>query len=93
MPGRLLEPMPSVTLATLVKLVLASLVVGAVMGFLDVQPLDFYRWAARWIGDLLADFRQHAARAVTWLLSGAVVVVPVWLLFLLWRALGRKGRS
>jgi hypothetical protein len=83
--------MPRITLATVVKLVVASILVGAVMAYLDVQPLEVWRWLADRVGDVLADIRTYASRALTYFLLGAVVVVPIWLLFYLWRALRGKG--
>lgn len=83
--------MPRITLATVVKLVLASILVGAAMAYLDVQPQDVWRWLGQRLGAILADFRHYATRALTYLLLGAVVVVPIWLVFYLWRALKRKG--
>ncbi len=83
--------MPRITLATVVKLVLASILVGAAMAYFDVQPQDVWRWLGQRLGAILADFRHYATRALTYLLLGAVVVVPVWLVFYLWRAL--KGKS
>ncbi|BCX17886.1 MAG: hypothetical protein KatS3mg117_1568 [Geminicoccaceae bacterium] len=83
--------MPRITLATVVKLVVASILVGAVMAYLDVQPLEVWRWLADRVGDVLADIHTYASRALTYFLLGAVVVVPIWLLFYLWRALRGKG--
>lgn len=83
--------MPQITLATVVKLVLASMLVGAVLAFLDVQPLAVWRWLADQLGEVVGNIRHYAGRAVTWFLLGAVVVVPLWLLLFLWKALRGKG--
>jgi len=83
--------MPRITLATVVKLVVASILVGAAMAYLDVQPLEVWRWLADRLRDVLADIRSYATRALTYLLLGAVVVVPIWFVSYLWRALRRKG--
>lgn len=83
--------MPRITLATVVKLVVASILVGAAMAFFDVQPQDVWRWLADRIGAVLADIHHYASRALTYLLLGAVVVVPIWVLFYLWRAIRKKG--
>jgi len=83
--------MPRITLATVVKLVVASILVGAAMAYLDVQPLAVWRWLAARLRDALADIRFYATRALTYLLLGAVVVVPIWFVSYLWRALRRKG--
>ena len=83
--------MPRITLATVVKLVVASILVGAAMAYLDVQPLAVWRWVADRLRDVLADIRSYATRALTYLLLGGVVVVPIWFVSYLWRALRRKG--
>lgn len=82
--------MPRITFATVVKLVLASMMVGAVLAFLDVQPVAIWRWLADKVGDIAANIQHYAGRAVTWFLLGAVVVVPLWLLLFLWKALRGK---
>ena len=83
--------MPSITLGTVVKLLIWSLVVGAVLALLDIDPLDLFGWLKRGLEGLIADLGHYAGRAATYVLLGAVVVVPVWAALYLWRAL--KGRS
>ncbi len=79
--------MPRRTLSVVVKLFLASLAVGLAMTYFDLSP-----------GDLLEGARTTAVKAFNWgesfvgwawayVLVGAVVVVPIWLLRL-W--LGRR---
>ncbi len=66
---------------TIVKIVVASLIVGLFLGFFDIDPRE-----------LLADFGETVQRifsvvasvvewAVKYVLLGAIVVVPVWLIF------------
>lgn len=84
-------------LGTLLRLLVASLVVGVALAWLDVAP-----------GSLLARGRALALEAfamtrslverlvesggdvVAYVLTGAVVVIPLWLLGRLWRALRRR---
>lgn len=82
--------MPRITLATLLKLVIASILVGAAMAYLDVQPIQLWRWFAERLAEIFADIHYYASRAVTYFLLGAVVVVPIWFVIYLWRAIRRK---
>ncbi len=82
--------MPRITLGTVVKLVLASLAVGIVLAMLNVTPQDFlsnvveraraaFEWAAANVGE-----------AVSLVLVGAVIVVPIWLLVYIAKALKQR---
>ena len=77
-------------LAVLGKLLLASLIVGAILWTLDLTPNDLVRR----IGDLLRTMWDMAGdlgrNALTWILLGAVVVLPIWFVTRL-LALGRRG--
>jgi len=84
--------MPRNVLATIFKLLIASLLVGLVMHWLDITPrsliVDFGATMGR-LFDMLAGLFGWAAEYV---LYGACIVVPVWLVvFLLDRAKGRRG--
>jgi len=85
-------------LATLVKLLLASFVVGLVLTWLDLEPTDVvarareglnYGWAQ--LRALTGKLVDSAGDLVGYVLVGAVIVVPVWAVSLLWRALRRRG--
>lgn len=66
--------------AVLVKLVFLSLLVGAFMAFLNVTPVGLFERILRVIRDVL-DLGFESFREVgRWLLYGAMVVVPLWLL-------------
>ena len=83
--------MPRVTVATVVKLLIWSLVVGAALAFFDLTPQELFGSLAHWAADIVRDFQRYAGALVSYLLLGAVVVVPIWALSYLWRAL--KSRS
>ncbi len=66
--------------AVLVKLIFLSLLVGAFMAFLDVTPVRLLERLWFWLGSVL-DLSFETVRNVgRWLLYGAVIVVPLWLL-------------
>ncbi len=71
----------------LVKLVFLSLLVGAFLAFLDVTPFELVDHLVGWIRSVF-DLSFETVREVgRWILYGAVIVVPLWLLS---RLLGRR---
>jgi hypothetical protein len=81
---------PPITFATILRILLASLVVGMAMAWFDVRPDDILVW-------LTTSLREAAANAGAWIgwtvkyvLLGAVVVVPIWVLWYLLQLLRRR---
>jgi Family of unknown function (DUF6460) len=75
-------------LAVIIRLVLLSVVAGIVMSALGLQPADLPRWLAM-VGARIYDLGSGSLRTIfSYFLLGAVVVVPVWLLF---RLFGRRA--
>ena len=84
--------MPPTVRSTIIKLVVVSVIVGLFLGFFDINPRA-----------LMADFGETAQKifsivasvvewAVKYMLLGAVVVVPIWLIFfVIGRLRGRGG--
>lgn len=79
--------------ATLFKLALLSLAVGLVFAAFGIDPMDLWR-------DFGSTIRQAwtlALDAVTWswpyAALGAIVVLPLWLLYRIGMALGGKARG
>ena len=66
--------------STFIKLIFLSIIVGAFMAFLDLTPWglieNFVDFIRRVFGSGLAAVREVGR----WLLYGAIVVVPLWLL-------------
>lgn len=82
--------MARLTLATVVKLLLASLLVGWLLSLVDIGPQELLRGAlgqVRWLIDLAVSW---LGRSVSYLLLGAIIVVPAWLIYSLWKSL--RGR-
>lgn len=66
--------------SVLVKLLLLSLIVGAVMAFLGLSPLGLFRALEAFVRSIL-DMGTDAVREVLgWIAAGALVVVPLWLI-------------
>ncbi len=66
--------------AILVKLVFLSLLVGAFMAFLGVTPIGLISCVWRLIQSVL-DLGFDSLREVgRWIVYGAIIVVPLWLL-------------
>ncbi|PHZ85825.1 DUF6460 domain-containing protein [Paremcibacter congregatus] len=68
------------TLHVVWKLVIVSLLVGLALDFFDVSPVDLIHD----IPDTVAQVFDAVVRAIQWggkyVLLGAIIVVPVWLL-------------
>lgn len=69
---------------TLFKLLVASVVVGILLAFFGIQPTDLWRDFL----DTVARIWQMGFSAIDWsvryILLGAVVVLPIWLVVRLW---------
>jgi len=83
--------LPKVTVGTIVKLFLASLCVGLILAYFGKDPWDIIAWGQDTVQNLVGSAAEHFQTALKYVLLGAVVVVPVWLLHYLWRALRGKG--
>lgn len=69
---------------TIIQLVIASILVGAIFSFLNVGALDFWegvfsgvRNIVQAIGD---SFGEVIVNLITYLLLGGAVVIPIWLI-------------
>ncbi len=69
------------------KLVFLSLLVGALMHFLEITPVDLFRRLAGVVESLVGNGFEAVRQVGLWVLYGAMIVVPIWLLS---RLLGRR---
>ena len=66
--------------AVLVKLVFLSLLVGAFLAFLGITPIGLVSRVVDWLRSVF-DLSFETVREIgRWILYGAVIVVPLWLL-------------
>ncbi|HLM41234.1 MAG TPA: DUF6460 domain-containing protein [Microvirga sp.] len=73
--------------SVLAKLIFLSLLVGAFMAFLGVTPLRLIEGLFDWITSILDLSLDTVKEIGLWVLYGAVIVVPLWLLS---RLFGRR---
>ena len=68
---------------TVVKLFVLSLVVGLILRWLDVTPLDLIEDLGENARQFFQWLRGFLGWAVEYVLLGAVIVVPLWLIMVL----------
>lgn len=66
--------------SVLAKLIFLSLLVGAFLAFLDITPFGLIEGLFNWIGSVLDLSLETVKEVGLWILYGAVIVVPLWLL-------------
>ncbi|HZH09874.1 MAG TPA: DUF6460 domain-containing protein [Microvirga sp.] len=66
--------------AVLAKLIFLSLLVGAFMAFLGITPLGLIEGLFNWISSVLDLSLDTVKEVGLWIVYGAVIVVPLWLL-------------
>lgn len=82
--------MPPITFRTVLNVLLASLVVGMAMAWFEIQPRDILRWVTGNVDEALANAQAWIGWAIKYVLLGAVIVVPIWLLTYLFQFLRRR---
>lgn len=83
--------MPRITLGTIVKLLIACFVVGLMLSMLEINPQDVLRWLVDLVKGIVEWSVSVFGKAMTYILIGAVLVIPIWLIVQLWRAInGRR---
>lgn len=65
--------------SVLAKLIFLSLLVGAFMAFLDITPFSLIEGLFNWIRSVLDLSLDTVKEVGLWILYGAVIVVPLWL--------------
>ena len=78
------------SLVTTLKLLAACLVVGLVMAFFEIKPFGMFNF----LWDIAQTLAEWIGRSIAWagpyVILGAGIVLPVWLVMVLWRRL--RGR-
>jgi len=82
--------MPKITGSTIFKLLIACFLVGFGLAIFKIDPRDLLTYVA----DLAKSLAQWSVSvfgdAISYILLGAVIVIPIWLFFYLLRAV--RGR-
>ncbi len=75
---------------TIIRLVIASIIVGAIFSFLGLGVLDFWEGVFRTVKNIVSSLGESlgeiVTNLVTYLVIGAAVVVPIWLVMRLLRS-------
>lgn len=66
--------------SVLLRLALLSLLVGVVLAALGMTPWGFFHWVRYWIEELLGTGIDAVRNLFGYVLSGAVIVLPIWLI-------------
>ena len=76
---------------TLFRLLLASFAVGLFLTVFDLRPEELLRSLGDYAHDAFTAVVEAVRWAIPYVLLGAVVVAPIWLVLTLWRFIqGRK---
>lgn len=70
--------MPQITVGTVIKLILLSLVVGLLLNWFNVSPQDVLRDFFGNIDAVMQWSIDVFGSAASYILLGAVIVVPIW---------------
>lgn len=81
---------PEITLRKILGLIITCLVVGFVMSFLGIRPATFWRWMVSLAETLYDVARSLFANGLDYLIIGAAVVVPIYAVVYLSKALRKK---
>ncbi len=84
--------MPKITPGTIVKLLIISFFVGWGLSALDLTPLELLRGVFARFDAMLAWVSRSMGEIVSYLLVGAMVVVPIWAILYLIEWSRQRGR-
>ena len=76
-------------LAVLLRLLLVSLIVGAMLVWLEIRPADIIYGGERFFARLWNMGFDAIRDVAEYIIAGAIIVIPVWLVM---RLLAMKGR-
>jgi hypothetical protein len=85
--------MPSRSIvSTVIRLLLLSLLVGMVLAFLDVTPESLLTSFGGTVERIFRIVVSFASWALRYVMVGAILVVPIWLVMMLLRLSRRGGK-
>ena len=92
MSDRLNRFLGDTPLRVLIRLLVLSFIVGLVLSALNIRPLQLYRWIERVLERIWAMGFDFLGEAAEYLIVGALIVVPIFLLMRLFSFGGGGGR-
>ena len=91
MSGRVTRFLGDSPLRVFFRLLVLSFVVGLVLSTLNIRPLQVFSWAERILVGIYEMGFSAIEQAAGYLVIGAIVVVPIFLLTRLVKTGGRRG--
>ncbi|RMF08012.1 MAG: hypothetical protein D6763_10970 [Alphaproteobacteria bacterium] len=82
--------LPPITLGKIVKIILISLVVGFIMTTIGVGPDTVWRWVIDAVDAIVRLARHILTDGLEYILVGAAVVVPVYVIVYVTRLLRKR---
>ncbi|GGA56843.1 DUF6460 domain-containing protein [Pelagibacterium lentulum] len=73
-----------------VRLVVMSLIVGFLMAIFGVSPQDIFRSVERFFADMFDNSFEVLYRAFSYVVTGAMVVIPIWIVMRLMASARRR---
>ena len=77
-------------LRVIVRLIVLSIVVGLVLSVLNIRPADVYWWGERTIHHIYEMGFDFFTQSFGYLIAGALIVVPLFLISRLFKMGGRR---
>lgn len=74
---------PRISAGTVLRLLVASAVVGAAMAYFELTPTDMLRYASSFAGEIFESATNSVGAVIKYVLLGAVIVIPIWLISVL----------
>ncbi len=85
--------MSSKVISTIVKLAVVSLILGVAISFFNVSPRRILELMGSSAQEIVATVLSMLEWAFSYILVGAVVVIPIWLVMLAWRTVRDKSKD
>ncbi|MEX1148000.1 MAG: DUF6460 domain-containing protein [Sphingomonadales bacterium] len=82
--------LPPITLSKIVKIILLCLVVGFIMTVLGIGPDSLWNWGIKVAENAFDLMRALFTNGFEYILVGAAVVIPIYLIIYLSRVMRRK---
>lgn len=82
--------MQSRAVSVIIKLAVISLILGLVLSFFNVHPRRLMAWMGESTKDVIGVVLSMFEWAFSYILVGAVVVIPIWLIVVLYRTVKNR---
>jgi len=93
MSGRLTQFLGDTPLRVFARLLVLSFIVGLVLSVLNIHPFQIYDWVERLVWRIYDMGFEFFEDALQYLVVGALIVVPVFIVMRLLKLGGRRRRA